>query len=73
MKHNKIITLKNKVKNWMKQNYDHHIDHMTGEINSTSLAEEAADMHDLYEDHVDWNIPEEVFEWSQEVASSIDG
>lgn len=71
MKYNKIITLKNKVKNWMKHNYSHHVDHMTGEINCTSLAEEAAHFHDLYEDHVDWNIPEEVFEWSYDVASNI--
>jgi len=67
----KIITFKNKVKKWMTQNYDHHVDHMTGEINTTSLAEEAADMYDLYEDHVDWNIPEEVFSWSVEVVNNI--
>ena len=66
-----LITVKNKVKKWMINNHSNHIDPMTGEVNITSLAEEASDVHDLYVDHVDWEIPEEVFAWSFEVAENI--
>lgn len=46
---------------------NNHID-PCNEVNCTSLAEEAADVFDLYEDHEDYVIPEEVFDWAVEVA-----
>lgn len=33
-----------------------------GEVNCTKLAENMAEAHDLYEDNVDYEIPEHVFE-----------
>ena len=66
-----LITVKNKVKKWMMNNHSNHVDPMTGEINATSLAEEASVVHDIYVDHVDCEIPEDVFAWSFEVAENI--
>lgn len=51
-----------KVKKFMAANRKNHIDSDTGECNTTALAEEAAVEFDLYENKVDWKIPEEVFE-----------
>lgn len=58
---------KETVKDWMRINMNNHID-PCNEVNCTSLAEEAADVFDLYEDHEDYVIPEEVFDWAVEVA-----
>lgn len=66
-----IITLKNKVKKWMLNNYSGYVDPMTGELNATSLAEAASDQYDLYHDHISWEIPEEVFSWSVEISEQV--
>lgn len=46
----------------MRQNIDDCVDPATGEVNTTRLAENAANAFDLYEDNVHYVIPEEVFE-----------
>lgn len=57
-----------KIKKWMKNNIENHRDPITNEICATTLAEEAAQTFDLYEDDVEYVIPEEVFEISAEVS-----
>lgn len=52
------------VKKWMIQNASNH-------ENSTSLAEEAAQIFNLYEDKVDYVIPEIVFEMSAKTMSEL--
>ena len=42
-------------------------DPLTGEVSRTSLAEQAAEYFNCYENE-DYDIPEELFEWAQEVA-----
>jgi hypothetical protein len=56
---------KNKVKRWMETNARQHVDRFTGEVNYTSLAEEAAQEFDIYEGD---EIPEELFELSGKVG-----
>jgi len=55
------------VKRWMKVNLERYRDHVTGEINLTQMAEEAASHFNLYDGN---DIPEEVFDWSAEVAGA---
>ena len=54
-----------KIKRWMQRNVTPHIDNSTGEINYTSLAEEACQEFDLY--GKDYSIPEELFELALEI------
>jgi hypothetical protein len=50
------------VKSYMRNNKHLHIDSLTGELNSTSLAEDAANHFDLYEEMVNYTIPKILFE-----------
>lgn len=56
--------LAKKVMNWMKRNASDH-------EHSTSLAEEAAQVFNLYEDQVDYVIPEIVYEMSGKVWNEL--
>ena len=56
--------LSTKVHKWMLDNAENH-------ENSTSLAEEAAQVFNLYKDQVDYVIPEIVFEMSAKVMQSL--
>lgn len=58
---------KSKVKTWMRQHLQHYVDPKTGEANCTQMAEEACQALKLY---VGDDIPEELFEWSQEIAEA---
>jgi hypothetical protein len=42
----------------------------TGEVNCTAMAESCACEFDLYEDKVEWVIPEVVFDWAVDVDDS---
>ena len=44
-----------------------------GEINTTMLAETTSSEYDLYEDHVDYPIPEWVFELAMHAEEHING
>lgn len=50
------------IKNYMLANSVDHIDNTTGSVNSTALAEDTTDHFDLYENEVDYAIPEWVYE-----------
>ena len=55
------------VRQWMKDNaadYDDGID-----INCTRMAEDAADQYDIYDDDIDFTIPEWVYELAVEVEA----
>lgn len=54
------------IKAWMTTNLVDHIDECR-EVNTTSLAEAAADVFDLYEDKVNYVIPVEVFDLAVDV------
>jgi len=58
---------KNKAKKWMRANLKDYIDHDTDEANTTKLAEECCQALDCYDGD---DIPEELFELSQEVAEA---
>ena len=50
------------IKSYMRTNRHLHLDNVTGELNSTSLAEDAACHFDLYEEMVNYTIPKAIFE-----------
>lgn len=56
-----------KVKRWMIVNIDNFIDECN-EVDCTSMAENAAEEFDLYEDDVDYTIPEFVFDLAVNVS-----
>lgn len=60
------------MKAYMEEYAHNHIDGKTMEVNSTSLAEDAASMFDAYENTSDYKIPDEIFELAAEVAESIE-
>lgn len=55
-----------KIKRVMRQHINECRDSSTNELNHTLLAERAADILDLYVDHENYDIPEEVFEIAAE-------
>jgi hypothetical protein len=55
------------VNRWMSLNREDYID-QCGELDCTKLAEEAADMFNLYENDDEATIPEWVFEMAAELA-----
>lgn len=59
------------VRDWMQTNRWQFTD-LCGEINCTKMAEDAADNYNLYEDDIDFKIPEWVFELSAEVGNGND-
>lgn len=61
---------KGKTKRWMEQHVKDHVDRQTDEVNTTSLAEEAATEFDIYEDRKDYKIPEEVFDLAVDVGEA---
>lgn len=66
---NNLLATKAVVKKWMRLHAKDHVDHKTGEVNATGLAESAADAFNLYEDRRDYTISEVLFSWSLEAAS----
>jgi hypothetical protein len=56
-----------KVRRWMRENAHLYRDDRTNELNQTRLAEEAANVLNLFSDKRDFNIPEEVFELAAEI------
>ena len=50
------------IKSYMRVNRHLHLDNVTGELNYTSLAEDAACHFDLYEELTNYTIPEVIFE-----------
>lgn len=63
---------KGKVKRWMQEHVRDHEDRKTGEVNTTSLAEEAANVFDIYEDKRDYKIPDEVFDLAVDVGDAYE-
>lgn len=61
---------KPKVKRWMTDHAHDHEDKKTGEVNTTSLAEEAANEFDIYEDKRDYKIPDDVFDLAVDVGEA---
>ena len=59
------------VRKWMTAHLADHLDDV-GEVNSTSLAEEAADVFDAYEDRRDYRPVEELFDLAAELAIQHD-
>lgn len=55
------------VAHWMRLRVDDYVDGC-GEVNCTKLAEDAADALDIYEDRVEYAIPEFVFEVAFETS-----
>jgi len=55
------------VKAYMREVYDEHVAPLTGEGNATLLAEDAAQVLDLYGPAPEYDIPDVVFEWAHEV------
>ena len=55
------------VNRWMSLNRETYIDSRTGELDCTRLAEEAADMFNLYEGD-ECTVPEWLFEMSSELV-----
>lgn len=54
-----------KIRQWMKNNSQTCRDNLTGEMNNTMLAEQAAEEFDLYEGD-ECKIPDEVFDIAAE-------
>jgi len=61
---------KAKTKRWMQQNVHEHVDRKTDEVNTTSLAEEAASEFNIYEDKRDYKIPDEVYDLAVDVGEA---
>lgn len=59
------------IRRWMGQHVDEHIDDVN-EVDSTGLAEAAAEQFDAYEDTRDYKIPEEVFDLAAEISIQHD-
>ena len=57
-----------KTKRWMVNHVEDHVDRKTDEVNSTSLAEEAAQEFNIYENTRDYKIPDDLFDLSADVA-----
>jgi hypothetical protein len=58
------------VSRWMWIHVDEHVDATCNVVNGTALAEAAADEFDAYYDHVDFDIPEWVFELAEVIGSN---
>ncbi len=56
------------VMRYMRQEIEDHRDPITGEINDTSLAEDACQHFDAYGPEPDFEIPEKFFEWAFLIA-----
>lgn len=56
---------------YMRLRVEEHID-SCGEVNMTALAEETADAGDLYEDDIEYGIPEWVFELAYDIAQEFE-
>lgn len=67
MKDNKIFINTNKVRSHMRKNITECRDPVTGEVNSTLLAEMTAAQLSLYED-LDGEIPQLVFQIAAELS-----
>jgi hypothetical protein len=67
-----MIQFRNKVKKWMINNSSNYKDILTGELNCTSLAEEAANEFDLYSEESTFEVPDELFAWAVEVKQQLD-
>lgn len=63
-----LIPVERKAKTWMQHNLADFRDTITGEYDATGLAEGAADAMNLYEDDIDFVIPEEVYDWAVETV-----
>lgn len=58
---------KAEVLRYMREECHEHVDPRTGELNCTTLAEDAAQALDLYENNPEQQIPEEIFGMASEV------
>jgi hypothetical protein len=56
---------------WMRRNYLEHVDVKTGELNTTTLTEAAADDLDLYCDRLEYVVPEDWYEVAHEVEQAL--
>ena len=63
--------MRNKVRRYMLDNFEDNTDDVTGEIDCTFLAEDAAMHFDLYDYDANGDIPEWVFELAFDVAQEI--
>jgi len=62
----------NKYFQWMKKNIEDYIDEC-GEVDCTSLAENCADNFYIYEDEIDFKIPDEIFDLAVEASQWFEG
>ena len=53
----------------MVKNVADHVDSLTGEVNDTALAEDAASHFGTYGPAPDYEIPPEYFDWAIEIAN----
>lgn len=68
-KHDLCSGSERNVRGWMQRNKEDHRDHLTGEINATTLAESAAHQFD----HEEWldDSTHDVWDWAAEVAGPV--
>lgn len=59
-----------KVRQYMLHNILDHVDPLTGEVNATGLAEDAAQHFNSYGKPPDYEIPEVYFEWAEDIATA---
>ena len=59
------------VKTYMWNNYTDHIDYTCNVLNATGLAEDACDHFDDYLDEIDYEVPEEYYDWAHEISSEL--
>jgi hypothetical protein len=57
-----------KVRTYMLQNVTDHVDSLTGEVNATTLAEDA--FWHFHPDPRDVDIPDSYFAWAEEIATA---
>lgn len=55
------------VKAYMRTEIAEHVDPLTDEVNTTALAEDAAQHLDAYGPAPEYKIPEDYFDWALEV------
>ena len=72
-----VTEFETQVSFWMLEKYVDHVDALTGEVNLTLLAEEAADVFGLIVPehderlHPGNDVPEDVFDWAVDVESTL--
>jgi hypothetical protein len=66
-----IQTGKFKIKNYMRSCYQEHIDNSCNVLNTTSLAEDAANHFNLYLDDINFEIDQDIYDYAVEVELEL--